>query len=201
MRLVNRTDHCGLLLANGEVRYIRNSGDDQMEREPGGWLPESLFQSLQVSTLQRMGHRRWYLASLEMWSQEVVDLFHWRFYTPDDPVKAVGHQIADLHYRVDSVDGNGWRWHITFAPVPRAQAEQLLEYDYEAHWSANEARSAARQLRERLSEVSLFVDLDCYRDTAEMPVADWEAFVVRSQAKSDQLARTLVASVSSEEAR
>jgi hypothetical protein len=193
VRLLDRKVHRGITITSHEIIYIQDSGEEPTAKALTPQAGE-LFQRLQVATLTRMGHRRWYLVPLEMSFQEAVDLFHLRYYPADDPARALGHQIQDVLYRVDTSDEDGWKWHITFAPVPRSQAIGLIRYDFEAHWSAGEARNAATQVLDRLPEVALFVDLDCYRDSPDMPAADWEGFGARSREKMSATAEKLVAS-------
>jgi hypothetical protein len=199
VRVLDRTAHRGIKLSIHEIRYIQDSGKERGPQDHLSPLPPTLFPALQVTSLQRMGHRRWYVARLDMSYQEAVDLFHLRYYPQVDPAGLLRHRIEDVLYRVDTRDDEGWRWHITFAPVPRSQTVSLLQYDFDAHWGPDQGDSAAKQFYENLPEVGLYLDLDCYRDTADMPIADWEEFVVRSGEKIDQTAKAFIAHLGDED--
>jgi hypothetical protein len=141
------------------------------------------------------------MVRLNMSFQEAVDLFHLRYYPQEDPVRALRHQIEDVLYRVHTMDEEGWRWHINYAPTPRSQSAELLEYDFDAHWRSQDARSARDRISDTLPEVGLFLDLDCYRDDTDMGVMDWEDFVVRSQEKIEHVSQALFESFEVQEAR
>jgi hypothetical protein len=194
VRMLNKKDHRSLLVASNEVRYVQDSGDELGEPGWENLVPETILRSLEVSVLQRMGHRRWYVLPLEMSFQEAVDLFHLRYYTIEDPARALGHQIRDVLYRVDTSDKDGWAWHITFAPTPRAQTLEQLNYDFDVHWPLEEARIAMTEVQERMPEVGLYVDLDCYRDTTDIVVEDWDTFVRQSSEKMESVSKSLFAS-------
>lgn len=189
VRLIDKKAHCSLVLTNHEVRYIQDSGRAEIEETKGSQLSKKLLLDLEGRTLQRMGYRRWYLLELQMSFREAVDLFQSRYYAPPDPISGIGHQLDDVLYRVDSTDPDGWRWHVTFAPVPRTQAFELLAYDFNDHW--DEGSTAAREMSQQLPEVGLFQDLDCYRQDTDISTDLWEDFVARSREKMHTVSTAL----------
>jgi hypothetical protein len=199
VRVIDRVAHRSITITNHDLRFIQDGDAEPAERDRSSPLPLELFHSLQTSTLERMGHRRWYLLPLEMSFHEAVALFHLRYYPQEDPMSALGHDIDDVLYRVDTSDPDGCRWHITFAPVPRSQAAAALEYDYEAHWQPNEAPNARIRTLSQIPEVALYLDLDCYRQSADMPLAEWEEFVERSNLTMTAVSTALFGSFVGEE--
>jgi hypothetical protein len=194
VRLIDRAAHCSLFMSSHEIRHLQDSGERKTERAKVSILSHGLLEKLAVSRLLRMGHRRWYLAELQMSFEEAVDIFRSRYYSENDAVSSLGHRIDDVLYRVDSTDGEGWQWHITFAPVLRAQALELLNYDFDNHWEEDAGTLAARNVRDGLPEVGLHLDLDCYRQGTELPIYDWEEFVARSRDKAEEISAALYAS-------
>jgi hypothetical protein len=122
---------------------------------------------LKHEKFERLGTRFYYLIPVSMNFSEIKDIMQHRL-TPDDERLAdiLTPIYDDLAYIVDYTKEN-FQYHFKAGPVLKRQVPELIPFKED-----NFEDSGFYKLIESISEVNLFVDIDCYQANIEIAKLD-----------------------------
>lgn len=177
---------CSMLVRHDFLAYEQDSEDEDLEASRIVQLLESVPSDLQIKRFTRLGFRRRYLVPTGMTFSEMVSVFELKFVSPKHmEVQGIPQKLEDLMYRADMRDGED-RFHIALGPAQKRELPAALGFNHERHLDP----SSPEQLEAILDsypEVSLFMDVDLYRDEDEYEVSTARAFYDAARVRMHEL--------------
>src|SRR5215471_6042530 len=177
VRLSDFEKHCSYAIAFNSFSYEQDSNDAEQEREHIARALEVLPPCLGIESFLRVGIRRIYLRAVDMTFQSLVTVLGAKFLSQNQRLReTLPGQVEDLLYRVDVEDGTN-SYHFTIGPVKKEEIANHLVYNQENHLAPEEKEVAYVKIREGYPDVSVFMDIDCFRAGERLTLNDAMDFV------------------------
>jgi hypothetical protein len=130
-------------------------------------LKDTVAHHFKLKTVQRIGYRRKYIAPVKQRFSDLVTLFHAKTYNQSRGLlEALPEKLDDIHFRVDSSDGN-YKYHITIGPMVKEQVPQFLRAEQERVFAPEDFAKRYLALQDACPEVFIYFDIDAYQAEEE----------------------------------
>ncbi|NQU64854.1 MAG: hypothetical protein HQ517_11335 [SAR324 cluster bacterium] len=142
---------------------------------------EILPNSLDVSEFTRLGYRRQYLINVQMRFGELVSIMNLKFLSQNKKLKKlIPKQLEDTSYTIVSSE-EGMKFNILIGPVKKQEIPNRISFNKEHHLDPNTSQKEYIDILENYPDVSVFIDIDCFRTENNIPSDEAQAFFKTAQ--------------------
>lgn len=189
--LRNYDDHCSLHVKHNRFGYEQDSGDEELDKNKIEEAISRLPPAFGINNFSRVGYRRLYLIPLEMKFNSLVTIIYTKLYSQDSKLQQIlPKEIKDLMYRIDSLDTFG-KYHFTMGAVKKAEIPKYINYNKESHLDPKTREQDYVKIYEHYPEISLFIDVDTYRDVESadeaISLAEVNDFIEKSRRRIPEI--------------
>ena len=175
--LQNLEDWCSFTLTHNSFAYVREIQKDNQKHGDDKRIHtilDTLLPTLEIETYQRMGLRCWFLSSVTMKFEELVELVSERFFVDNKAIRqGICPAPTDVAYAVHFMD-NEFRVQLRVGPLRRDEMELQFLPNRNANVPVSKRSLPPDELFAGLPEVSLLMDIDVSRTdvkSKELPEA------------------------------
>ena len=155
---------CSLSLQSKFFAYEQDSSDADLARGNISKAIEVLPSALEIESFSRLGLRCRYLCAVELDFPSLVTVLSVKLLAQDEHLREIlPERTEDMLYRIDAAQQEH-RYHITVAPVRRAEIPRALSFNEEQHVAPETAVGELAAIRAAYPEVAIFFDIDLYRE-------------------------------------
>jgi hypothetical protein len=173
---------CSVSITHKTITYEQDSDDLKLESARIQQVLEVLAPALKIDTLLRVGFRRQFIVPLEMKFETLVAVVFGRLYSQESGLrKLLPPQVDDTFFRVHANSGDD-KYHISVGPAKKEEVRQMIPFNKEHHVDRSKPDEDVLAVIGVPPPVSLYVDIDFFREADSMPVkAASEFFTVASE--------------------
>lgn len=163
---------CSLAIAHNAATYDQDSSDTAMAETHVAKMLQELPPAFEIESFTRLGYRRQYLVPVQMPFESLVSVLNVKLLSQDERLRRfMPSEVKDLMYRVDCGDGP-YLFHVTVGPLHKKEVPRYVALNREHHLAPEMAEEQYLALAAQYPDVSLFADIDMYRQGGAFPVSE-----------------------------
>lgn len=181
---------CSLSIGHAMVAYRQNSADLNLHANRTAQMIDSLLPALGVDSCTRCGFRRLMLATVQMDFDDLVPVLDAKLLSGAEGLKSIlPGLVSDLNYRIDLKDEQR-AFHLNIGPLRKSEVPQYIQVD-PIHLDPDEPNETLARITESYPDVSVFIDLDIYREGAAIGIDEIQTFLRQAEEEGTGFSESL----------
>ncbi len=179
-----------ITIAHDSTSYESDAPKTPIETQQIAAVIKNLPDYVQDGEVLRIGLRHKYLVPVSMNQSELEAVLNGKLLSMDF-LQALDDEPKDMTIvLVGSRGENSYR--VTLGPITRAELPRFLEFNAEHHIDPKDREATLAAVYSNLSEVSLYIDFDCFRVAESMKLEDVSSFIKDAPSMTDRFLKKLV---------
>lgn len=183
--LKDQKNQSSVSIAANSFTYSQDLGDEELAQKNIETLLTKLPESLAVKSYIRLGYRKQFLIALDMQFQELVRILRIKLFTEDESLAEIlPQQLDTFGFRMIFQEGEN-KFNMLLAPTAKGELPPLNQLLNLSHLPEKNQEEIQEEFQNKIykkilksyPDVVLSMDIDVYREGADIPLADAAAFV------------------------